>query len=28
VLELFFSDLPRFLRGEPLANRVDPERGY
>lgn len=28
VLELFFANLPRFLRCEPLANRVDPERGY
>lgn len=28
VLELFFANLPRFLRGEPLMNRVDPLRGY
>ena len=28
VLELFFANLPRFLDGEPLANRVDPQRGY
>ncbi len=25
---VFLDNLDRFVRGEPLANRVDPERGY
>jgi phosphoglycerate dehydrogenase-like enzyme len=28
VLELWFSNFARWLRAEPLANRVDRERGY
>ncbi len=28
TLELFFSNLQRFLAGEPLRNPVDPELGY
>jgi phosphoglycerate dehydrogenase-like enzyme len=28
VLELLFANLQRFMRGEPLAGRVDPDAGY
>jgi phosphoglycerate dehydrogenase-like enzyme len=28
AVEMFADNLTRFLRGEPLQNVVDPERGY
>jgi phosphoglycerate dehydrogenase-like enzyme len=28
TLDLWFSNLERFLAGKPLGNRVDPRRGY
>jgi len=28
TMELFLANLDRFVRGEPLANIIDPRRGY